>query len=239
MVTTVQRAAVLAAALAASGLALAGCGGLEAASTGGRGASLVTSGNAPAGAPTKVGADAVTRQLRTKTGDQIAVVPVPGSRGYEAASYDGSGHLTFWATTSGAWRPVGTATYPTSAALGPVNPKVTGGVLAGMSDATFVLTGTFSTDSSVNALAYTRRPDGGWGVIKAEHNGNIGVSAKPVGNDGIGLENAFYLVNGELETADCSATLPMAQCGGDNRVLKYWKWNGTDFALDHAAGLPR
>lgn len=232
MVTTVQRAAVLAAALATSGLALAGCGGLEAASSSSRGATVTV----------RASGDALTQQtgdLTQQTGDQVAVVALPGSRGYQAAAYDGSGHVTFWASSSSGWRRIGVAGYPTSAALGPVNPKVTGGVLAGMSDATFVLTGTFTTDSSVNALAYTRRPDGGWGVVKAEPNGNIGASAKPVGRDGIGLENAFYLVNGELETADCSKTLPMVQCGGDSRVLKFWRWNGTDFTLDRAAGLPR
>jgi hypothetical protein len=29
----------------------------------------------------------------------------------------------------------------------------------------------------------------------------------------------------------------MAACGGDQRVLKYWKWTGQVFALDHTAGL--
>lgn len=55
----------------------------------------------------------------------------------------------------------------------------------------------------------------------------------------IGLGNDFTFVGGLLMTADCSAVGPVAACGGMHRVIKYWRWAGSDFVLDHRAGLPR
>ena len=174
---------------------------------------------------------AVTTAVATNT----PVVQVPGVG--EGASYDQAGHITFWRSSNGAWQQIGASTYPLQPALGPVEPKVTGAALTGMSHAVFILTGTFSMDHSINAIAYTANAAGEWGAIKAEANGNIGPSGQPVGSNGIGLSNAFYAVGGELETADCSGNLPMADCGGNQRILKFWKWNGSDFTLSRTAGL--
>jgi hypothetical protein len=159
--------------------------------------------------------------------------------GYEAIAFDQVGHVTFWQFDTG-WRQVGTSTYPYgSAAVGqPPHAAATGTVLAGMTDATFILNGAFSGDGSGNSLAYT---DGahGWGAIKAEADGNLISSGQGVTFGGLGLESGFYFVNSELETADCSATMPIAACGGNNRVLKFWKWNGHDFGLARRAGLAK
>jgi hypothetical protein len=175
---------------------------------------------------------AANTPLAAKTpGDKVAMA------GLDAAAYDRSGHITFWHDTDGDWQRIGASTYPLQPALGPVDATVTGARLTGMSHAVFILTGLFSMDGSVNAIAYTADTDGAWGAIKAEPGGNIGPSGQPVGSDGIGLSNGFYVVGGQLETADCASTLPMASCGGNQRILKFWTWNGTDFTLGHTAGL--
>lgn len=151
----------------------------------------------------------------------------------ERATWDQNGHITFWRADVR----IGTSSYPLAPALGPVRPSVTGGFVTGMPHAIFILTGLFTADSSLNSIAYTADAHGTWGAIKAERNGAIGPSGQPVGTDRIGLANGFYVVHAQLETADCSAGLPMAACGGDQRVLKFWTWNGHDFTLDHRAGL--
>jgi hypothetical protein len=168
-------------------------------------------------------------------GDQTDVVPVP--RGSEAIAYDQSGQVTFWTFTT-AWTPTGASSYPFNAALvGPADATATGTLLPGMADATFIVDGAFSGDGSANAVAFTTGPHG-WGVIKAEANGNLISSGQGVSFSEIGLEEGDYFVNGQLETADCSATLSIASCGGVDRVLKFWSWNGQEFVLTATAGLP-
>jgi hypothetical protein len=192
--------------------------------------------NGTTNSPTTTGAAAqpvdATAALQNQVhGDQVTAVDGEG------ATYDQTGHITFWRNANGAWQRIGASSYPLQPALGPVHPKVTGAKLTGMSHAVFILTGTFTMDGSINALAYTANAAGTWGAIKAEPNGDIGPSGQPVGEDGIGMANAFYAVHGQLETADCSGNLPMAECGGNQRVLKFWTWHGTDFTLNHTAGL--
>lgn len=174
-------------------------------------------------------------ELRNLTHESVAVARVGG--GLEGAAYDQNGHITFWRFGSGTWHRAGASEYPLQPTLGPVKPDVSGSALNGMKHAVFILTGTFTMDGSLNAIAYTATADGTWGAIKAEPGGRIGPSGQPVGKDGIGLANGFYAVHGQLETADCSGNLPMAQCGGNQRILKYWSWGGTDFTLSRTAGL--
>ena len=56
---------------------------------------------------------------------------------------------------------------------------------------------------------------------------------------GLGLSQAFGFSNGQLETADCSTALPISDCGGNNRVLKFWTWHGSHFTLTRTAGRSR
>jgi hypothetical protein len=103
------------------------------------------------------------------------------------------------------------------------------------------VTGVFSMDGGANAAAYSGDA-GSWGAIKAKPNGHLGLSGQGIDGSGneLGLENDIYFSGGELETADCSETLPMAECGGNQRVLKFWQWGPAgDFALTRTAGLPR
>ena len=104
-----------------------------------------------------------------------------------------------------------------------------------MKHATFVVRGTFSTDHSGNAVAYTYGP-GGWGAIKAQPDGNLKPSGAGVGLKGIGLSADFGLIGGRLQTVDCSSVIPVSQCSGNNRVIKYWSWRTNQFVQTGHAG---
>lgn len=253
---SMTKMAVLGGITAVAGMMLAGCTGSSGASS----APPTTSAAVAAGATQGAGpAVASTDQPRGPVGPPAHLaapagwteVTVPlssgGQRvGYEAATFDQHGHIAFWSDLGGSptWAKLGESSYPIDTTMGaPIGAKVVGGQLAGMRHATFVLTGLFSNDGGLNAIAYTAtegaRASNKWGAIKALPNGNLAPSGTPVGSDQLGEENEFDLVNGELETADCSATLPMAGCGGSQRVFKFWKWHGEgqQFLLSHTAGL--
>jgi hypothetical protein len=181
----------------------------------------------PALPPNPSPAQLAARLANLVHGQQFVLVAVPG--GYEAISYDQQAHVGFWRYTSTDWTRVATSTYPYSSAIGgPAEAKAIGTLLNNMHDATFIVTGNFTGDSSGNAVAYTTGSRG-WGAIKAEPNGNIGPSGQPVGNDQIGLSYGFAFVGGNLQTKDCPASQPIANCGV-NPVVKLWAWNGTDFS---------
>lgn len=169
-------------------------------------------------------------------GQRRVEVRVPD--GYEAISWDQSGHVLFWAYTQ-AWRQVGSSGYPSGAsAVGAPHADAHGTMLRGMTHATFIVDGGFSGDGSGNAVAYTTGSKG-WGAIKAEPNGNIGPSGESVSFGGIGLADEFAFADGQLETADCSSEVPIASCAGDQRVLKFWRWTGSDFTLVARTGRQR
>jgi hypothetical protein len=166
---------------------------------------------------------------RASGGLPSAIVAVPA--GFEAITWDQSTHVGFWQdpTTSTTWQRVGESEYPWVPAIGsPPQATATGALLTGMQHATFVVTGNFSGDGSGNAVAYTTGANG-WGVIKAEPNGNIGPSGQPVSADRIGLSYGFGFVGGLLETKDCNPSFPIADCGGPTTILKLWTWTGADF----------
>ena len=55
-----------------------------------------------------------------------------------------------------------------------------------------------------------------------------------------GLEYGIYFRGGLMEPAKCSTMLPIAECGGPNLVLTFWRGNGHgEMVIDHRAGLPR
>jgi hypothetical protein len=163
-------------------------------------------------------------------GQRQLLVAVPG--GYQAVTWDQRGQLYFWQNPSAStsWTRIGSSTYPYSASIGaPANANATGARLTGMTNATFILTGLFTTDGAGNAVAYTTGTNG-WGAIKAEANGNLAASGAPIGEDRIGLSYGFAFVGGRLETMDCSADLPVASCGPATVIRKLWAWNGRDFS---------
>ena len=136
--------------------------------------------SSPSPTPTIPSLAARTAALSHASGGLPSViVGVPG--GFEAMTWDQATHVGFWydPTTSTTWQPVGSSVYPWVAAIGgPPQASATGALLIGMQHATFIVTGNFSGDGSGNAVAYTTGANG-WGVIKAEPNGNIGPSVNP------------------------------------------------------------
>jgi hypothetical protein len=180
--------------------------------------------SAPA-TPTRAQRDA---QLTTQTNGEAHVV-VAISHGYEAATYDRAGGIRFWRVvgTEPGWRQVGVSRYPAEVDGKPYDVSVTGALLRGMKNATFIVRGQFTTDNSGLAVAYTTGPKG-WGAIKAEPSGNIGPSGKPIGSNRIGLSRGFAFVGGLLQTKDCPQSLPISSCGG-HEIVKLWRWAGKDF----------
>ncbi len=193
-----------------------------------------TSSAAPTPTPSSSAVAAPTQQQRAAhlsaqtNGEAQVLVAVPG--GYEAASYDQLGQIQFWRNSGStlSWQQLGASRYPYAPSLGaPPDARATGALLQGMQHATFIVTGVFTGDSSGNAVAFTTGANG-WGVIKAEPDGNIGPSGAPVGADGLGLSYGFAFAGGTLETQDCPLNQPIAACGV-NPVTKYWVWTGHDF----------
>jgi hypothetical protein len=185
--------------------------------------------------------DESSRTAFLERGDSgLDAVQTTTPNGSELMVLGQTGKVTFWSYDSASESLVqaGSSTYPYSAALGPPSARGRGTVLSGMSHATFIVTGTMTGDGSGNAVAYTIGAKG-WGAIKAQKNGNLAPSGAGIGTDRIGLSQGFDFSGGELETADCSSTLPISSCGGNNRVLKFWSWNGTQFILARKAGRPR
>lgn len=126
------------------------------------------------------------------------------------------------------WQQVGPNTYPfdPSVPSHPLDEKYTAPqVLEGMAHPIFILHGSFSGDSTANAIAYTHGANGR-GVIKAQPDGNLATSGEGVSYEGAGLKNGAYFSNGLYETGECSKTLPFALCSGAQRVIKHWGWNG-------------
>jgi hypothetical protein len=173
-------------------------------------------------------ADQRRASLAATTHQQVSeLVAVPG--GDEAASFDQRGGIRFWFGRRDAltWTPLGSSRYPYVRQLGAPHAQVTGALLRNMRHATFVAVGIFTGDGSGNAVAFTDGPRG-WGAIKAEANGNIAPSGRPVGQDQIGLSYGFALRDGYLVTADCSANRPISDCD-THHVTKRWVWTGREF----------
>ena len=186
----------------------------------------------------------------THDGGSYATVPIDSAPNlYEGATVNKDGHIVFWlsdpAASGGAWRELGASTFPTSVDPSVPDFTVSGALLPGMPDAIFIVQGLFTEDGSLTAVAFTSSTAGrgGWGAIKALSGGDLAGSGQGVTQDRdgleLGLENDISITCGLLETAECSQTLPIADCGGDQRVLKFWRWQNQVFVLDHTAGLRR
>ncbi len=198
---------------------------------------------APPPSPAPPSLAQLQNQLVSMTsGARVTVIALPGG-GYDAmvsSNNHNVGQVSFWHHEK-SWRKVGDSTFPYengAVAQRPLTDEVTARVLPGMSHPIFILRGIFSGDSTAHAISYTDGPRG-WGVIKAQPNGNLASSGQGVGFGEPGLEDDAYFTDGLYETAECSLTLSSAECGGNQRVEKFWGWNGTELTLQRTAGLPR
>jgi hypothetical protein len=155
-----------------------------------------------------------------------SLVAVPG--GYEAATWDQLGDIDFWKLTgAGPWVELRRSTYPIlgSASQNPPDASATGTLLSGMSDATFILDGTFSGDGTGNAVVYGPGPDG-YGALSQE---NTSLASTGQGASGTGFDYFQALFqNGELVTEQNSGAFDNA-FGAGFPIVMNWHWNGQSF----------
>jgi hypothetical protein len=164
----------------------------------------------------------------------VSLVHVPV--GAELAVVGQKRYVAFWTwnKTNNELVVDGSSRYPYDPkTLGPPQATGRGALLTGMMHATFIVTGTFSTDGSGNAVAYTTLDGKTWGAIKAQPDGNLKPTASYVGIKGIGLSEDFGFENGMLVTSDCRKSGSTLDCS--NPIVKYWRWDAakSEFVRDH------
>lgn len=205
----------LGAGAAVSALALAACSELPWASD---------SGVSPAASAKALGAAHASLQ-RVARGQAVTVVAT--GAGFEAATYDQHGNLDFWSDTSGSWARQAARTYPGGSAGRGVT--VSGALLPGMRDATFVLDSPgLSEDDSVSAVVYARGGSG-WGILSRE--GSALVPADHPAASGQAFFFGAWLLTVGLRTAVESETVPDAIAGSVNPIVDYWRWSNGRFVV--------
>jgi len=156
------------------------------------------------------------------------VVGVPD--GYEAATYDEQGHISFWKYTT-AWQDVGKSTYPVVPGE-PPETSLIGARLTGMSDATFIATGAFTGDGSGTALAYTNGSNG-WGLLLPGSANTLVPTGTQVGSNGPSyIWYGMQFSGGELVASQENPFYDNAE-GGVYALTISWKWTGSRFSDDH------
>jgi hypothetical protein len=164
----------------------------------------------------------------------VSVVDVPVGSDIGVVGQQQSVAFWTWNKTTNELVVDGSSRYPYDVKLlGAPQATIRGSVLTGMKHATFIVTGTFSTDGSGNAVAYTTLDGKTWGAIKAQKDGNLKPTTSGVGVKGIGLSEDFGFENGLLVTSDCAKKGSSLDC--TNPVVKYWRWNSSknEFLRDH------
>ena len=157
-----------------------------------------------------------------------APVRVPG--GYEAAAWADDGRVTFWkwASASPAWHRVGASTYPTGIPGAAGGTTITGALLTGMSDATFIANGQYCGDGTCAYIAFTSGPHG-WGTI-APGPGNTlvptGRKSASFATPGNSYTELFR--GGDLERTE-PGTLPFGPNGEEWQVDRVYAWSGGVF----------
>jgi hypothetical protein len=210
----------LSAGAAVSAVALAACSGHLWASD--SGASPAASAKALEGARASL--------QRAARGQAVTVVVTGG--GFEAATYDQHGHLDFWADTSGSWTRQAARTYPGSTGQGVT---VSGALLPGMPDATFVLNSPgLVEDDSVRAVVYARGGSG-WGILSRR--GSALVPAVHPAASAQALFFGAWLLPAGLRTSVESETVAEAIAGSVNPIVDYWRWSNGRFVLTRSNAL--
>jgi len=203
----------LSAVAAVSAVLLAACSGLPWASH---------SGALPANATALK--EARTSLQRVARGQAVTVV-VTGA-GFEAATYDQHGHIDFWADTSGSWTRQAARTYPDPTGRGAT---VTGALLPGMHDATFVLDSPGLVEDGSACAAVYARGRSGWGILARK--GPALVPAVHPGESAQALFVGAWLLPSGLRTSVGSETVAVAIAGSVNPVVDYWRWSNGRFVL--------
>jgi hypothetical protein len=175
-----------------------------------------------------------------------APVAVPG--GYEAASSDETGHVTFWKWTAdaGRWSRVGVSTYPVVRGE-PIDTTITGALLPGMTDATFIAHGFFSGDGTGTYIAFTGGPRG-WGTIAPGPGEGTLMPTGKASKDNTTPGNSYaeLFSDAGLDRID-PGTLPFGPNGEEWEIERSYAWrNGvfrevstTQFTARPATPLPQ
>jgi pimeloyl-ACP methyl ester carboxylesterase len=155
------------------------------------------------------------------------IVKVPS--GYEAATYDQSGNIDFWKLSTGPWRKVGVSRYPDLGPTEPPEPSVSGALLTGMSDATFIAKGYFTGDGTGNEIAFTNGPHG-WGtIVPGPNNTLVPTGGTSTDNTTPGIKFDELFANNQLETIDQNPDAYTAM-GPEYGLVTNWKWTGSSFS---------
>jgi hypothetical protein len=158
-----------------------------------------------------------------------APIVVPG--GYEAAAWNKTDRVTFWKwTTAGRkWDQLGASTYPDlHLPFATSHTTITGALLTGMSDATFIARGFFSGDGTGNYIAFTNGPRG-WGTIAPGPDDTlIATGNKSTDNTTPGNSFTELFHGGDLEISEPSE-LPFGPDGEEWQVERTYAWSAGQF----------
>ncbi len=155
-------------------------------------------------------------------------VAVPG--GYEAAAWDQAGQVTFWkwGAVAGSWRKIGASTYPVVRGE-PIGATITGALLSGMTDATFIANGFFSGDGTGSYIAFTNGPHG-WGTIAPGPGEDTLIATGNASTDNTTPGNSYAELfgNGDLDRID-PGSLPFGPNGEEWQIERGYAWSGGEF----------
>jgi hypothetical protein len=186
---------------------------------------------------------------RAANTDNISnIVATPG--GYEAATWTQGetkvvggrkyrhrvmpvGHVYFWRASraSSEWTKIAASTYPAYAAPpGECRPTIQGGLVAGGSDAVFVVQACITGDGVLNAVAYANGARG-WGLIRTLKDGNLAsrgqatVLTRDFMRPASAARFEMDFKDHELVTVDRTGYFSDAGDGLFPRKT-YWRWDG-------------
>ena len=165
--------------------------------------------------------------LLRASGMPLVTASVAVTGGYEAAAWGKTGRVTFWKWTNASrtWDQVGASTYPMlPQPFGTPHTTITGALLTGMSDATFIANGLFSGDGTGNFIAFTNGPRG-WGTIAPGPDGTlIPTGNKSTNNTTPGNSYTELFHDGHLEISE-PGNLPFGPNGEEWQVERTYAWS--------------
>jgi serine/threonine-protein kinase len=184
------------------------------------------------GQPARPSAAAPTEaSLLAASGMPHATEPVRVPGGYEGAAWANNGPVTFWKWISASpkWRTLGASSYPVlPAQFGATGTTITGALLTGMSDATFIAKGGYTGDGTGNFIAFTNGPHG-WGTIAPGPGQTlVPTGRKSTDNTTPGNTYTELFSGGDLEVSD-PGNLPLGPNGEEWEVDRVYTWSAGVF----------
>jgi hypothetical protein len=177
------------------------------------------------------GATPAEASLLAASGMPYGTAPVPVPGGYEAAAWADNGRVTFWKwpSASPAWHEIGASTYPVLPPnFGTSHSTITGALLAGMTDATFIAHGQYTGDGTGSYIAFTSGSRG-WGTV-APGPGNTMVATGRKSTDNATPGNSYTELfrGGDLEMSE-PGFLPFGPNGEEWQIERVYAWSAGTF----------